>query len=131
MDFGNGFDFWKHHSNFASQFNHVRPADKRPGRRFEIAPSTRVPGITSFIAIEGAQEIVLPQPDGPIKSHYHAFGISTRNTLRAWARHRRKLSPATAIFVALKDAAGRFATANFGVISEWMWTSPTKISLAR
>ena len=49
-----------------------------------ICPSSRVPGIRSFIRLNSRRKVDLPQPEGPMKATTWFCGISIEMPFRAW-----------------------------------------------
>ena len=77
----------EHHADATAQVHHVHARLVDVHSTIRMRPSTRVPGMMSFIRFSVRRKVLLPHPDGPMKA------VTTFGLMRIESLLQRRFSP--------------------------------------
>jgi hypothetical protein len=83
MVLGKGFGFWKTMPTRARSRTGSRSRSFTSSPSSRILPSTRAPGMVSFIRLMQRRKVDFPQPEGPIRAVTARSGTSRSTSNRA------------------------------------------------
>ena len=83
IDLGNGFGFWKTMPMRRRTAIGETPGPYSDAPRYCTSPSTRAPGMRSFMRFSVRSTVVLPQPDGPMNAVISFSWMSSETSVTA------------------------------------------------